>query len=895
MNRHLSLLLLALAPACVANAQDGTLDPGFADAGRAMIGYLESDKVSLRDVAVAPSGRIWMFSDDEQDVGALYLARLNPDGTPDATFGGGTGQRRTVLPELIAQTQALRVHGAVVQADGKPLVYGALYPVSGEGGVYPGVVCRLAVAGNFDPSFGTGGCRTLRGFIDTHERCHVSDLAVDSLDRIVVTGNCEADTKPEQGFLARITPAGASDMDFAGGAGILLPAPPPGVDQQRFRALVLDEDDLLAVGAEFTTVLVGSQSTRAALRKFDSGGSPMPEFASGGSVQFHFDDEHEQQLWVRDLVMRPDGKLLLLAQSFGGTPARSVALLAQVTASGALDTGFGVGGLRVDEVDAMLGANDALRSLSLDPDGRAVVAGQRERNGGTVSHAGTEFWLTFVINAPFEGTPVLHISGDTATTGVIENAAHGISIPFAVTPGELTVVPVPPGNMNLGVANDTIGNAALKISAQAPVLVTAINGAVAIIDGFAAVPAAQLGREYRVIAGPTGGTDGVPRGSQFAIAATRSNTKVIIVPSATVGARLAGVPYQITLNAGQSYHLWATTQPGLMADLTGTTISANHPVAVVSGHATIRIPDGTDFYDVIYDQQTPISEWGQRFVLTPFALRSSGDVVRVLAHESGTVVSINGVVATTLNAGQSFNIELTGPMRIESSRKVAVAQFLKGLGVEPPDAGIMGDPMQMNVRPISQWQRRYHASTSTFPGDWESMHFLNIIAPLSVTHAVTIDGTALLPAQFSPLGDSGYASVTLTYPVGTYVVQAPEPIGVNVYGYAHASAYGYAAPTAPASGVAGFAGPGSNDLILRFAGDGQRDPVFGQQGIVQVDHTVAFDTAIPSRDRAMRAIATRGDILMGSASINGASGQFLPIAYRLRTPTIFSDGFESPP
>lgn len=879
-----SLLLTTLLSTTAADI-DGRIDAGYGDDGRTLVGYFESSTPTLRGYALSASGRTWMFADDASDFGALYVARLLADGMSDTAFGPSMdGRRRVVLPAgLITNTQALRVTGSIVQPDGKPVVWGGLYSVNGQIGAFPGVVCRLAVAGNFDPTFGTGGCRTLRSFLNSAETCLVSDLAITSLGALTVIGNCQADSMIERPFIARLTAAGAFDLDFGGGAGLLNPMPPGGYDQQRFRALVLDADDQAIVAAEFDRVLVGEQTTALGLRKFDGGGTPEPSFGTFGTRELYFGESWQRDLRARDLQQRPDGRLLLLGEGLGDAPLRPVALLAQVQADGSLDASFGSGGLKVDDLDGQMQPGDRLSALAIEDTERAVVVGERFRTGSAaLANAGTEFWLgshVFVSGGGAE--PRLYVGGDVATTGMVESPGLGFSAPFSVTPGQITTVPL---HSNFEFPNnDSIGVHMVKLTSAAPVVVSVRNGGEFIEDAYAALPVQALGTEYRILSwGQSSG--GLFSTSQFTIVPSRSNTTVTITPSVTVGARPAGVPYQLTMQAGQNYNLRGQQIDGPI-DLSGTTISADKPIAVFAGHGAAQNPAGVNFFDGMIDQQRPIDSWGRHFLIHPFAERTSGDTVRVLAHEAGTLVSVDGQHVSALAAGQALTLDLTAAMHITTSRPVAVAQYMKGSGADP---GNQGDPLMTMILPVEQWHRRYRAQTT--PTFFEpTSNFLNIVAPVLALGAITLNGAAIPPANFVAIGGSGYASASIAVDPGSHVVQSPQPVGVTVYGLYANSAYGYPAAAAPAGN---FSQGAADDLVLRYDRFGTRDKGFGGNGQVTHDHGVTYGGTPPSRDRAVQAIPTRAGIQIGSNMVSGLSSQSLPLSYRLGSDVLLRDGFE---
>ncbi|HWT15396.1 MAG TPA: hypothetical protein VN581_06395, partial [Patescibacteria group bacterium] len=280
--RHPLLCLLFSAGLVTAAEPDGGLDPQFGDGGRSYFGYLESDTVQMRAVAKFPaSGRIWMFGDDPEDRAAIYIARTFADGQPDTGFGpGADGRRRTLLPvALIPQVESLALDGAIIQNDGKPIVFGALQSANGETGPFPALVCRLTASGTLDGSFDSDGCKTIRSFLDPQERCRVTDVAIAPDDTLVVIGNCSADTLVERPFVARLTTSGAFDLGFGAGVGIVTPAlPAASAYAQHFEAVAVRPDGRIAVLGTFEMASNGVYDLELGLVQFDNGGSFDTEF-----------------------------------------------------------------------------------------------------------------------------------------------------------------------------------------------------------------------------------------------------------------------------------------------------------------------------------------------------------------------------------------------------------------------------------------------------------------------------------------------------------------------------------------------------------------------------------------------------------------------------------------
>ena len=888
--RTIVAALLVISTSAGAAGPDGYLDGDYGDSGRSIIGYLESDTMQLRGIARGQN-RTWEFGDDVNDRSRVYIARLLNNGQPDTTFGSNLdGRTRAFIPPaLIAGTEAMSIAGAIVQSDGKPLVYGGLYPVNGETGAFPGVLCRFAVAGNFDGSFGSGGCTLLKTFLSATEICRVTDVAP-SEDMFVAVGNCAAVDLVERPFLARVTSAGVVDVEFGGGFGLLTPAAPAGVTAQHYESVVVRADRRIAVLGEFQVSKNGVPNTELGVLQFDPGGTPDPEFAGDGSTLISFDQGGDNADHARDLALRPGGELVVLGQATGVNPARPLVLLAQLGNDGNTDNSFDGDGKRVESAAIGSNPNSVVRSLDLDPQGRAIVAGSSAiGQPAALPNTGSDFWIAVPWCVPPESDVRLFITSDTATSGLVSNSALAISIPFNVTPGLVTTLVVPPTvYLTGGGVNDLVENKGLHITAQNPVAVNVLAGRTFSLDGYTALPSEHLGLSYRVMAWGIGPGSG----STLAVAATQDNTTVTITPSITEAGHVAGVPYQVAMQQGQAYHLWTSGSP---ADLTGSTVVANKPIAVYGSHSCGNVPDASvNNCDTLYEQLLPLDTWGTNFITVPFAGRTAGDVVRVLANESGTKVVVNGVLSATLAAGEFYDSSRTTTTQIVSSRPVSVAQYAKGCKADSPIGPCYGDPFMLTLAPPSQWLQRYHAAVPVMSnGNYE--HYFNIVAPASQIDKVLINGVALPTAAFTAVGSSGYFAASVATAAGSYVVEASLPISVSVYGFLidGSESYGYPAAGAPLDDPQSpLSSQSSDDLILRFTAAGLADPQFGENGAVRLDHAAGYNTDLPSFDSGVRAFYDPAGIIVGSASRNTNADQSLFLSYRLVQDGIFRDDFE---
>jgi hypothetical protein len=109
----------------------GQLDPAFGNDNRTIVGSIEADSVQPRALEVRRRPHRPL---------RLYISRCLADGSPDQGFSPSNKHqsRRTLPANLIRQTEGRPVERALVQPNGKPIVFGGLRPVNGRDRRLPG-------------------------------------------------------------------------------------------------------------------------------------------------------------------------------------------------------------------------------------------------------------------------------------------------------------------------------------------------------------------------------------------------------------------------------------------------------------------------------------------------------------------------------------------------------------------------------------------------------------------------------------------------------------------------------------------------------------------------------------------------------------------------------------
>ncbi|MBL0045866.1 MAG: gliding motility-associated C-terminal domain-containing protein [Flavobacteriales bacterium] len=400
----------------------------------------------------------------------------------------------------------------------------------------------------------------------------------------------------------------------------------------------------------------------------------------------------------------------------------------------------------------------------------ALLSGARSVIGQTVPIAtqGTEFWVGFLQNAYGANTLRLEISAQSAVTGTVSMPLTGWSVPFSASAGGVTSVVVPNNAEHIG--SELVSDKSVHIQATGNVTVTAVSFQSFTTDAARILPVQSLGTAYRAQAyrGLPGFVDFYK--SELLIVATQDGTQITIVPSVlTSGGHPAGVPFNISLNTGETYQV----QGALAAlDVTGTSVTGMaqsgpcRPFAVFSGSMCANVPVGCPACDHIYEQMVSTDRWGTNFHTIQFG-STTQNTYRVLADQAGTQVSINGGAPILLNAGGIHEVNGTNtPVCITANQPISVTQIMEGF-----NCANKGDPAMVELVPDERRSTSSIFSTVTSPQ--LTQHSVSVVMQTANIGQLQLDGIAVNAALFQAyMGCAGWSQAILPVTVGTHSLTA---------------------------------------------------------------------------------------------------------------------------
>ena len=392
---------------------DGSLDNSFGNGTGVVTTQLGKSLGSEADaVAELPGGKLLVAGQADGGNAGFALARYNPDGSLDKSFGTGG----VVLTSFGGTDNAKAI---ALMSSGKFVIAGT--DQFGDAQATPGrqfALARYNADGSLDKTFGAGGKVTTKFGGGPVSQVSADSLLVTPVGTVYVAGSAGDPNAGGSGFaLARYTPAGRLDPSFNHGAGTLTTALAglnsadvislgpggkitlAGDADGDFAMARYNADGTLDIHfgtsgkladsgpAEVVTARPGGgyvscvnvsfssqdKSPVPRLYRFDANGSPLP-FKSGAGVN------PQVGFQATALAVASDGKILAAGSNFLD------AVVARFGADGSVDTSFNAAGsgyavTPVGEHGFGTDSNAAANAEAVLPNGDILVAGYADAPG----------------------------------------------------------------------------------------------------------------------------------------------------------------------------------------------------------------------------------------------------------------------------------------------------------------------------------------------------------------------------------------------------------------------------------------------------------------------------------------------------------------------------------
>jgi uncharacterized delta-60 repeat protein len=390
---------------------DGALDDTFGTGGRVITDFFGKDDEAF-GVAIQPDGRTLVVGRSRNVTADFAVARYNPNGTLDNTFGS----EGKVTTDFFGASDFGKA--IALQPDGKFVVAGYAFL---SGGSVDIAVARYNSDGSLDTSFGTSG-KAIANFgnpggegraviIQPDGKIVVAGIAPNAQDFALVRFDSNGALDASFGVNGRVTTDFNGFTDFA-------------------NALVLQADGKL-VAAGFANDSNGSRDI--ALARYNSNGSLDTSFGAGGKVTTDFFGNLDQ---ANGLALEPSGKILAAGYALGSNGNAFDFGVVRYNVDGSLDSSFGSTGKATTD---FYGGVDAANAVVV-AGGKIIAAGFAIRSTGSTTVS--DFALARYYSTPPE--PELTLSATS-----INFAAQAIG----TTSAEVLLIATNTGSATLNISS----------------------------------------------------------------------------------------------------------------------------------------------------------------------------------------------------------------------------------------------------------------------------------------------------------------------------------------------------------------------------------------------------------------------------------------------------------
>lgn len=371
-------------------------------------------------------------------------------------------------------------------------------------------------------------------------------------------------------------------------------------------------------------------------------------------------------------------------------------------------------------------------------------------------------------------------------------------------------------------------NAALYIKSDNPILVYVLVKFGNTSDGFIALPVSSLGKEYIVSSYGDGssvyGSSAFSFPSLTGIVGSFDMTEVTFIlggnPETMTGNGLMpGDTVTEIINKGD---VWMISSKGSFADLSGSKIISDKPVAVLSGNQCALIPVDNKYCDYIVEMQPPTHSWGKFYHAPKIKGRKYSPILRIYAKEKDTKVFVDHQeIGTIKDAGGQLSQGFL-EWRASGNAKSVTITANKPISVSLYNTGVeedgypepLGNPFQMILSPVEQYHDEIILSTLGGPGaNYYPEDYICLIFETNengdIPKDLLIGRYSKSDFQFHPvysmqsenydyfptkINNKNFGMVTLALnDPGIYKISSSTKVMAYNYGFGFQESYGYAA------------------------------------------------------------------------------------------------------
>ena len=326
----------------------GTLDPTFGDGGKVLtnLGFAPGSRETGWDIVTYQSdGKSVVVGGSENNAIAV---RYNADGSLDQTFGSNG------IVTIAFGGDFRRAFSVAVDSADRILLGGiSSQPTTGV----DLAVVRLTAGGAIDTSFGSDGMQTI-DFGNSDDRG--GKIAVDSADRVLVSGYSYQGSTGNDFAVARLTTVGELDASFSGDGKLTVDF---GSSNDLAQRVTVDSANRVLVAGYSQ-----SSSNDFAVMRLTAAGVLDTDFAGDGMQTIDFGGSNDRA-WA--VAVDSADRIIVGGSSYQGATGNDFAV-ARLTTAGLLDESFDSDGKQTVHFG---GTSDYGTSVTVDSVDRILVAG----------------------------------------------------------------------------------------------------------------------------------------------------------------------------------------------------------------------------------------------------------------------------------------------------------------------------------------------------------------------------------------------------------------------------------------------------------------------------------------------------------------------------------------
>ncbi|XP_067937267.1 serine-rich adhesin for platelets-like isoform X2 [Watersipora subatra] len=454
---------------------------------------------------------------------------------------------------------------------------------------------------------------------------------------------------------------------------------------------------------------------------------------------------------------------------------------------------------------------------------------------GVPDNEGTEFIFAFGVTQVWrKETFLLEVFVTTQREGPVSfNFTSGNKVKYgSVSRGEVIKLTVDKEQL-MDDQFETTNNKSQVLMASDDVVVFGSNRQYMSADVFLALPTDVLGLSYVIPCWPTTQSNS---GTLLVVSPVYDNTNINITLRGQV------IKNNFSLNRGQVYQykgdyiksgrrrrslddegqlsrVRRAAEAVNVDDLTGALVSADKPIAVLSGNKKTSIAN-SDSGDHLIEMIPPLNTLGREFLISNFVERQRS-ILRITAADDNVTIDVysssneyNSSSSEVLKSTGEFTELVTNATQVTqviASKAVLIAQYSETGKAD----GTRADPL-MAIVPAKEQYANYYTFTTPAGISSSYRNYVNIIMKSGERDGILLNGAALnttlqqlnlkegdtfynnswVQSDWQVIGDTGYSARTIAVINGTHSINHANPtvtIYAMMYGHGDLETYGFPA------------------------------------------------------------------------------------------------------